>query len=122
MAAVMICAHALGTRFTSEYSPVVGRSRPRPKGSPVPSPHTDPDILLHERWFPNPLWMKVNLGLTALVGYLTLFLVLGEAAEDGPITFVAVFLLIVISMIALPIVVARAHVGVRLYPDRIDRK
>src|SRR5699024_12376265 len=107
MAAVMICAHALGTRFTSEYSPVVGRSRPRPKGSPVPSPHTDPDIVLHERWFPNPLWMKVILGLTALVGCLMLFLVLGAAAEDGPFTFVAVFLLLLIRLSAPPTVVAR---------------
>ncbi len=97
-----------------------GRSiPPLQKGSPVPSPHTDPDIVLHERWFPNPLWMKVILGLTALIGCLMLFLVLGEAAEDGPFTFVAVFLLIVITMIALPLVVARAHVGVRLYSDRM---
>src|SRR5699024_535183 len=65
------------------------------------------------------LWMKVILGLTALIGCLMLFLVPGEAAEDGPFAFVAVFLLIVITMIALPIVVARAHVCVRLYSDRM---
>src|SRR5699024_2225645 len=90
-----------------------------PKGSPVPSPHTDPDIVLHERWFPNPLRMKAILGLTALVGGLMLLLVLGEAAEDGPFTFVAVFLLTVTSMIALPVAGTVPPVGVRLYSDRM---
>lgn len=85
----------------------------------MPSPHTDPDAVLHERWFPNPLWMKVVLWLTALIGCAMLFLVSGETAEDGLFAFVAVFLLIVITTIAFPIVVARAHVGVRLYPDRM---
>src|SRR5690625_7616986 len=69
-----------------------GRSiPPHPKGSPVPRPHTDPDTVLHERWFPNPLWKKVILGLPALIGRAVLLLVPGETAAAGPCGVVAGF-------------------------------
>lgn len=92
---------------------------PNPEGRPVSSPHTDRDTVLHERWSPNPTWMKVPLVLTALVGCALLFVAPEEAAEDGAFAFVAVTLLIVATMIAFPLVVARAHVVTRLYPDRM---
>ena len=85
----------------------------------MPSPHTDRDTVLHERWLPNPLWMKVPMGLTVLFGCVLLFVVPEEAAKDGAFAFVAVLLLIVATMIAFPIAVARAHVVMRLYPDRM---
>lgn len=83
------------------------------------SPHNDRDTVLHERWSPNPLWMKLPMVVTALIGCALLFVAPREAAEDGPFAAMAVFLLLVLTMIALPLAVARAHVVLRLYPDRV---
>lgn len=57
--------------------------------------------------------------VTALIGCALLFVAPREAAEDGPFAAMAVFLLLVLTMIALPLAVARAHVVLRLYPDRV---